>query len=725
MPGSDIFHAILKAFYYRPDKDYTFNQIANLALGKGDPKNSGVVGRTINQYKQYFRQSGYGKGVRWSPIWEKVIRDHSEFYNTLRGKQQSKETSLVESYKEMVGALDDEKRAVGEQLKRYPIYVVDFKRANELEEPGDIIYYLIYFTDLEDCYFPIPDGAPIRILFNNRPTINGTLLSSDNLKSTAVVSLEGVLPQGTSRGILEPRLDELVLAVRGAVQQASKDANGGQNLLLREGLVPTKVCSISIVSDQLDDYQKEAASVACNHNITLLWGPPGTGKTYTLGDTIVHWIKDGNRVLAVSIANVAVDRICLKTKDALERHGIVSLLDQGNILRLGYARDMDVIRERRFFPDKEKAQLIRKELEHWMSYLKKGRNLDSNERARINLNIKKLRDQLKRITQQCVTNARAVFTTIMQTCITRSIFLEPAFNVVVVDEASMISMPYLIAAASLAKNQIVIAGDFRQLGPIVISQTEKSNRWLHGDIFERMGMASYVDQKSVIFPMLKTQRRMHPDISKCVNEVFYRGKLQDDPPEAVKGISLLEPFPGKAAILVETSPSDKCCVEQTPSSSRINRGTADIVVRIVLAYVNKIRELQVGIITPYKAQCRLIQQKLKEQCKDKQVLEKITVGTVHAFQGSERDVIIWDMVEMRNYRIGRLYRESDGDRLTNVAITRAKGKLVLICDPEAFDSAPGHESVWRIKGIIASKFRDTTVSWNNLEKRLKSYEGSH
>lgn len=718
MADLDIFHTILRAFHDHPGKEYAFNQIAYFALRKGNPKNAGIVGRTIFQYQEYFRKSGFGKGVKWSPNWERIARDHSEFYQKLTGKPPVKAESRNQSYKEMMAALDDEKRAVKEELRKYPINIVDIKRAHELEDPGDIIYYLIYFTDLEDCYFPIPDGAPISILLNNRPPINGTLLSNDGLKSTAVVLLEDVVFRETSKAILEPRLEELVSAVRSSVEQACNDTNGKHNLLLNQNPASSKVSSISISSsDHLDDCQKEAASIACSHDITLLWGPPGTGKTYTLGETIAHWVKEGHRVLGLSIANVAVDQICLKTKEALQRHGMVSLLDQGRILRLGHAKDIDVVRERRFFPDKEKAQVIRKDLERWMSYLKNGKNLGSNERAKINLNIKKLRDELKEITQQYVKNAKAVFTTMMQTCMTRSIFLESGFDVVVVDEASMISMPHLIATTSLSKNQILIAGDFRQLGPIAISQSEKSHRWLRKDIFETMNMASYKEHKPITFPMLKTQRRMHPDISKCVNEVFYGGKLQDDPPDSVKRTSLLQPFPGKGATLVEVFPSHECCVEQT-QSSRINKGTADISARLAVAYIREIADLQIAIITPYRAQCRLIQKKLKERCLDKETLEKITVGTVHAFQGSERDVVIWDVVEMRNYRIGRLYRGSDGDRLTNVAITRTKGKLVLICDPEAFVSAPGHESAWRIEGIIASRFRDTTISWSRLEKKL-------
>jgi hypothetical protein len=109
---------------------------------------------------------------------------------------------------------------------------------------------------------------------------------------------------------------------------------------------------------------------------------------------------------------------------------------------------------------------------------------------------------------------------------------------------------------------------------------------------------------------------------------------------------------------------------------------------------------------------------LKAECKDAPVLDRISVGTVHTFQGSERDIIIWDLLEMRNFNIGRLYRGDEGDRLTNVAITRGRGKLILICDPEAFMSAQGYQSVRQIRSIISRSFRNTRMSWKVLEKNL-------
>jgi len=189
--------------------------------------------------------------------------------------------------------------------------------------------------------------------------------------------------------------------------------------------------------------------------------------------------------------------------------------------------------------------------------------------------------------------------------------------------------------------------------------------------------------------------------------------LEDAPPPVAKRASLLEPFSGRGAILVEIEPDNECQVQQTPSG-----------VRLGLEYARREPDLQIGIITPYRAQCRLIQSKLNAECKETSILDRITVGTVHTFQGSERDIIIWDVLEMRNFNIGRLYRGDDGDRLSNVAITRARGKLILICDPEAFISAPGHLSVRQMRGIISRSFGSTRISLKALERKFLKDAGS-
>ena len=114
--------------------------------------------------------------------------------------------------------------------------------------------------------------------------------------------------------------------------------------------------------------------------------------------------------------------------------------------------------------------------------------------------------------------------------------------------------------------------------------------------------------------------------------------------------------------------------------------------------------IQIGLITPYRAQVSLLKHLLKDMKLTSDQADRIKIGTVHAFQGAEANVIIWDMVDTRNHPIGKLYRGDTGNRLTNVAISRAQGKLVLIGDPEAFLNAPGYQAVERLRNILPNRF---------------------
>lgn len=715
MPDQElkIFEKIIASLSEHKGSYYALNQIAYFALGKGDPANTARVGRVINTYKRYFLSTGYGKATKWHPNWDRIYQD---FPSLLKPSKKVSSTSRESIYKDILQALQDEKKAVNEELIKNPINILACRRAPELEQVGDIIYVVIYKTDMKDEYFPIPDGAPIRIWIHGHYSVNGTLLAHDGLLSQAIVLLEGPLPDRFSGGVLQPRIEELIAAIANSVQRSMEDTNGLHNKILASTMESSVVAQFGVETVHLDKSQAAAAKLCCNQDLSLLWGPPGTGKTYTLGEIITNWIKNRYRVLAVSIANVAVDQIGLKTRDALERHNMISFLNTGKILRYGYARDSEMLKDKRFYPDKERAQAIRRELYTLTESLKKRRDISQSEKAVIMRNIDKLKKELRTITQRYVNDAKVVLTTIVQTCIDPSLFSEVPFDVVVIDEASMISIPHLISVMSLAKNHVLIAGDFRQLGPIALSNSEKSHQWLHRDVFSLFKLDSLHDEALKNMMMLKTQRRMHPHISRTINEAFYKNLLIDGAPEKNLIPSRHKPLPGIGAVLIKVSPEDGCEIETTPAGSRKNNGTALITSRLSYYYATEDPNVTIGVITPYRAQVRLIQNHLKFLCSDPSVLNRITVGTIHTFQGSERDIIIWDIVEMRNFKIGRLYRGESGDRLVNVAITRAKGKLLAVGDPKAFFIAPGCDATGKVGFILKYGFEDNEVNWKDFRK---------
>lgn len=217
--------------------------------------------------------------------------------------------------------------------------------------------------------------------------------------------------------------------------------------------------------------------------------------------------------------------------------------------------------------------------------------------------------------------------------------------------------------------------------------------------------------------MLRTQRRMHPDVSQCINKAFYGGLLEDGASSSTTAACQLMPLSGRGALLVEVAPGGDCVVEQTAGGSRCNRGTAARAVRLATWLARQDYSRRVGIIAPYRAQVRLIQSLLKSDESGRDVSDRIHVGTVHTFQGSEREVIVWDLVEMRDSRMGQLYRGDQGNRLANVAITRAQGKLIILGDPKAFTDAPGAETVRQLRSILQG-LGPNRISWSDVERQM-------
>jgi superfamily I DNA and/or RNA helicase len=116
---------------------------------------------------------------------------------------------------------------------------------------------------------------------------------------------------------------------------------------------------------------------------------------------------------------------------------------------------------------------------------------DAEMRAKLQHDILQLKSQLRNLTKDLLDNARIVLTTAVQTCIEPTIG-ERSFDFVVIDEASMMPIPYVACVGALGRDQVVITGDFRQLGPIALSHTAAAFRWLHKDAFELAGSCANV-----------------------------------------------------------------------------------------------------------------------------------------------------------------------------------------------------------------------------------------
>jgi superfamily I DNA and/or RNA helicase len=247
----------------------------------------------------------------------------------------------------------------------------------------------------------------------------------------------------------------------------------------------------------------------------------------------------------------------------------------------------------------------------------------------------------------------------------------PGFDVVLLDEASAAPLPSVFLAAALARAKVVALGDPRQLPPVAQSNGPLSRRWLQRDVFAQAGLEDE-DDRAVL---LREQYRMPRGISRLANELVYGGRLIDAPGlgRRTGGVRL-----------VDTSPEGAHCERQ--DGSRLNRVHAELALELAAERTGDPHpgplpegEGRVAIITPYRAQARLIWRLVRDRRLDKTV----DVGTVHRFQGLERRAIIFDTVEAPPDQPAPFVRGGYGSesmRLINVAITRAQSELIVIAN---------------------------------------------
>ncbi|MDG6251231.1 AAA domain-containing protein, partial [Methanocalculus sp.] len=295
--------------------------------------------------------------------------------------------------------------------------------------------------------------------------------------------------------------------------------------------------------------------------------------------------------------------------------------------------------------------------------------------------INEIQQEIHDIRKNVVTNAQVVGCTLTKAYLDPRIY-QGTFDVMILDEASMAPLPAVFFAAGLVdQGHYIISGDFRQLSPIASSEEDAAAQWLRRDIFAQAGIeeSTNSDLEDDRLVMLREQYRMHPEIMDLINIPMYSGKLRagDFVLQEKPKITAKPPYENKALVLVDTSTINPWC-KRLRSGSKINVYNAVLAVRLTkMLLEGGIKN--VGIITPYNAQGKLISKMLEDEKIGK---EHAMAATIHKFQGNERECIIFDTVDGPPYRAGRLlsgtYRESEAGKLINVAISRAEGKFIVI-----------------------------------------------
>ena len=444
--------------------------------------------------------------------------------------------------------------------------------------------------------------------------------------------------------------------------------------------IPNKICAI------LDPSQRYAYHAAIDKDITFIWGPPGTGKSFTLARVIraFYDIPD-ERTAICCISNVAIDQLVNKLVDVLDGENLQ--IEPGNIYRAGHTTDPQILETEYLFPDDERTRLLRFKMLRKIERLAIMRENGEPKESFVGLiaEIKDLRKELREHTDYLVKRSRVVFSTVAN-FVSSSKINACTFDNLIIDEASMLSIPNLLALASNISKRIIIVGDFQQLSPISLVP----DPWLKKDVFAYCG----IDEQHKTHPglhMLLNQQRSQKTIVDIINDAFYDSQLIA---EKTAADDIINVGPASGAIVARKHIEDGA-VRFTKGGTRQNKANAEAVVEILDDYeATSNHEFSIGIITPYVGQTQLIRALVKARHYREDFNKRLRIGTVHTFQGSESDVIIFDIVDCGKRErsdkssVGRIYGGKDGEHLMNVAVSRAKHKLLVVgdvlymCNPE-------------------------------------------
>ena len=314
----------------------------------------------------------------------------------------------------------------------------------------------------------------------------------------------------------------------------------------------------------------------------------------------------------------------------------------------------------------------------------------ASELEHLEAEIRQLQAEISLVEQRLIQEARAIFCTLTKNYMAAELGNQP-FDAVVVDEISMALPPLIFLAAARATKRVILVGDFLQLPPIVRSDSEISNARLSQDTFYLAGVArdSRPTDGCSVLRRLTTQRRMAPAIADAARHLAYGPDGIHDHAEVVsrQPPSWLDFLPPGALLVVDTADLNCWSGKQPGSLSRFNFYSATVAVELAAMAARAAPEPQddeppqIGIVTPFAAQRRLLSRLVLRLGLERWVL----AGTVHTFQGSEADLIIFDAVLDEPYWSARLTTPSNFAevmRELNVAVTRARHKLVLLASSE-------------------------------------------
>lgn len=450
-------------------------------------------------------------------------------------------------------------------------------------------------------------------------------------------------------------------------------------------------------------------------DVAIVHGPPGTGKTTTLVEAINETLMRESQVLVCAQSNMAVDWISEK------------LVDRGiNVLRIGNPtrvndKMLGFTYERRFesHPDYPQLWAIRKAIRELRKNRKKG---SENYHQKIERLKSRAAEIEIRINAELFGEARVIACTLVGSA--HRLLEGMKFGTLFIDEAAQ-ALEAACWIPMRRASRVILAGDHCQLPPTV-----KSIAALRAGLGKTL-MERIAENKPEVVTLLKIQYRMNDEIMRFSSDWFYGGEVESAP--QIKYRSVLDydhPITwidtsneeNQITIEGEDAPEDSASTASSVSAAnqnsdlnfkeqfvgesfgRINKAEAELTLLTLAEYFTKIgkqrvleERIDVGIISPYRAQVQYLKKLIKKYEFFKPYRRLISVNTVDGFQGQERDVILISLV--RSNDEGQIGFLKDLRRM-NVAMTRARMKLIILGNKDTMTKHPFYKKLWEyVKAI--------------------------
>ena len=444
-------------------------------------------------------------------------------------------------------------------------------------------------------------------------------------------------------------------------------------------------------------------------DVAIVHGPPGTGKTTTLVEAINETLMRESQVLVCAQSNMAVDWISEK------------LVDRGvNVLRIGNPtrvndKMLGFTYERRFesHPDYPQLWAIRKAIRELRKNRKKGSENYHQKMERLKSRAAEIEI---RINSELFGEARVIACTLVGSA--HRLLEGMKFGTLFIDEAAQ-ALEAACWIPMKRASRVILAGDHCQLPPTV-----KSIAALRAGLGKTL-MERIAENKPEVVTLLKIQYRMNDEIMRFSSDWFYGGKVESAP--QIKYRSVLDydhPITwidtsneeNQITIEGEDAPEDSASTSSSVSAAnqnsdlnfkeqfvgesfgRINKAEAELTLLTLAEYFTKIgkqrvlsESIDVGIISPYRAQVQYLKKLIKKYEFFKPYRRLISVNTVDGFQGQERDVILISLV--RSNDEGQIGFLKDLRRM-NVAMTRARMKLIILGNKDTMTKHPFYKKLW-------------------------------